>query len=1194
MKANHSALLIVLAASSSILSVHAQPQLVTGFVKREVFLIFLNVAGATVADLTGSAKFTGNQPDAVSLLNSFEAPRRGGGEYGQRVSGWLVPPTTGAYVFFVASDNDSELWLSTNQDPANKQLIAGVTGNTASRQWNKYPDTQNNAAAPVALQAGQAYYVEALVKEDTDEDNLAVGWVLPGQTVDPFADPPVGLENVAVIPGSSLGAMVNPANSTVTITMQPAAVKSSPGSSALFWVKAEGTSDLGPHLLYQWKRNGADIAGANASAYLTPELALSDDGTRYSCVVSVPGKAATSPEATLTVANTQAAGLRIAALPSPAAKVAVSWEDTDFGFDLLGASALGSATAWIPVTEQPSYEGTTARVELEAGGNRFFRLKHEMVVPESLWSADAKPDTDVTGSPGQELGTIFNAKVPGLIRAIRLYSFPGESGVRLARIWRNSDNSVVGGPYEIPSLVGEGWVAFDLPKALAIEAEVDYTVSVSTAQDPGKVYPRSVSVVPAPGSNDRSLRYPAAAGVFSTQLGARPSQTDRNSYYFRDVVFLPGEVPSENVITWALDQPVSLGRGGDEADREFGTIFRSSVAGTITAIRVFGLAAESGAHQATIWRNSDGSVLGGPYELRYGCNGQVCGSVWVLQPLETPLSIEPNTDYTVSVSTGEDFSKAYPFVGQAFGTAGGNGQHLSFPARAGVSGAPGSRPTQTDAANPNYLRDIVFQPTGSSVSENLMGGGAVYAGGLSTPHELGTVFQSSIAGTIKAIRVYSASAEAGAHTARIWRNSDNSLVGGPYPLNYGGTIGWMEFALPAAIAVEPNVHYTISVSTGEDAAKTYPFVPDGFASAGGNTKHLSYPANAGVLSQNLGTRPTQAPNANSYLRDVVFQPAAENARATIGNTTDGTFRDYITDGATTPPTPYINANQFKASADMTITTIKAKIENAPGEYKCAVYTDKSGLGDRLLASTEPKSNPPNGWNDFPLTTPLKLKAGELYWLAIWSNDKDARVYYSSQTGGRLRWKAYQYGDWPDPIEMDPNGSEYLYCLYAEGTFDAPKPRATIGNTTDGTFRDYITDANDAYINANQFKASGNMTVTTIKAKVENAPGEYKCAVYTDANGLADRLLAITHGKTNPPNGWNEFPLATPLKLKAGDLYWLAIWSNDKDARVYYSSQTGGRLRWKAYPYGNWPDPIEMDPNGSEYLYCLYAEGTFDD
>ncbi|MCI0537219.1 MAG: PA14 domain-containing protein, partial [Verrucomicrobiales bacterium] len=435
MKKHFVVTIALLAAWIGAANTNAAPQLVTGFVKREVFF---NIQGATVADLTGSANFIGNQPEAVSLLGSFEAPRRSGAEYGQRVSGWLVPPTTGAYVLFIASDNDSELWLSADATTQNKQLIASVSGFTASRQWNKYPDTQNNAAAPVTLQAGQRYYIEALMKEDDGEDNLAVGWVLPGQIVDPAADPPVGLENIAVIPGASLGAMVDAANSTVTITTPPANVTSSPGSQALFWVQATGASDLGPHLLYQWKRNGADIEGANASAYLTPALALSDDGARFSCVVSVPGKSVASPEAILmvTAGGTQATSLRIAALPPPARKVAVSWADPDRGFDLLGTSSLGGVTPWSPVTEPPIYDGTTARVELEASGNRFFRLEREgagtggTVVPEFLWSAEAKPDTDVNGSSGQELGMIFNASVPGLIRAIRLYSFPGESGVR--------------------------------------------------------------------------------------------------------------------------------------------------------------------------------------------------------------------------------------------------------------------------------------------------------------------------------------------------------------------------------------------------------------------------------------------------------------------------------------------------------------------------------------------------------------------------------------------------------------------------------------------------------------------------------------------------------------------------------------------------------------------------------------------
>jgi hypothetical protein len=152
----------------------------------------------------------------------------------------------------------------------------------------------------------------------------------------------------------------------------------------------------------------------------------------------------------------------------------------------------------------------------------------------------------------------------------------------------------------------------------------------------------------------------------------------------------------------------------------------------------------------------------------------------------------------------------------------------------------------------------------------------------------------------------------------------------------------------------------------------------------------------------------------------------------------------------------------------------------------------------------------------------------------------------------------------------------------------------MGNTTDGNFADYITDANTAWINAMRFRASANMTVTTIKAKIDSVPGHYKCAVYSDLNGMGDHLLMRTQEKANPAAAWNEFPLENPLKLKAGTYYWLAIWSDDQNARVYYTSQSGGTLKWAPYAYGDWPDPIVLERNGSTYLYCLYAEGTFDD
>ena len=85
---------------------------------------------------------------------------------------------TGDYTFWIASDDNSELWLSTNDNPVNKVKIAFVADWTTSHEWNKL---SSQKSAPIPLDANQRYYVEALQKEDGGGDNLAVGWARPGQ-----------------------------------------------------------------------------------------------------------------------------------------------------------------------------------------------------------------------------------------------------------------------------------------------------------------------------------------------------------------------------------------------------------------------------------------------------------------------------------------------------------------------------------------------------------------------------------------------------------------------------------------------------------------------------------------------------------------------------------------------------------------------------------------------------------------------------------------------------------------------------------------------------------------------------------------------------------------------------------------------------------------------------------------------------
>jgi hypothetical protein len=133
------------------------------------------IGGTAVTDLTGAAAYP-DSPSGSDYSTIFEGPVDGGDNYGQRFRGFVYPPETGSYTFWIASDDASDLLLSTDENPANATRIAWVSEWTSSQEWGK---EANQQSAQIALEAGRRYYVEALHKEGIVGDNLAVGWQLP-------------------------------------------------------------------------------------------------------------------------------------------------------------------------------------------------------------------------------------------------------------------------------------------------------------------------------------------------------------------------------------------------------------------------------------------------------------------------------------------------------------------------------------------------------------------------------------------------------------------------------------------------------------------------------------------------------------------------------------------------------------------------------------------------------------------------------------------------------------------------------------------------------------------------------------------------------------------------------------------------------------------------------------------------------
>ncbi len=244
--------------------------------------VYSNIGGNSVADLTSHPSYPGS-PSLETIQPTFEAPNEFSDNYGQRMRALLIPPVTGSYTFWIASDDGGALYLSTNEDPANRILIATVNAWTASREWNK---EANQKSAPINLTNGFRYYIEALQKEGGGGDNLAVTWQKPGDPLAVNNDPPIASTYLVPV---GLGPPI--------ISQQPTNVSAVEGAYATFNVALSRM--LGA--AFQWSRNSTNVPGATNAAYSLGPVVLGDSGSTFRCAITNSLGITNSAVATLTV-----------------------------------------------------------------------------------------------------------------------------------------------------------------------------------------------------------------------------------------------------------------------------------------------------------------------------------------------------------------------------------------------------------------------------------------------------------------------------------------------------------------------------------------------------------------------------------------------------------------------------------------------------------------------------------------------------------------------------------------------------------------------------------------------------------------------------------------------------------------------------------------------------------------------------
>lgn len=126
-------------------------------------------------------RFYATPPSKVELTKVAEIAGHSGNESVQRLRGWIEAPETGSYRFAIASNDNSEFWLSTDEDPANLRLLANVDGHTPPRFFTAQ---KTQISRPITLIKGSRYYLEARHCQGEGNGHLSVGWKVPRSGLD--------------------------------------------------------------------------------------------------------------------------------------------------------------------------------------------------------------------------------------------------------------------------------------------------------------------------------------------------------------------------------------------------------------------------------------------------------------------------------------------------------------------------------------------------------------------------------------------------------------------------------------------------------------------------------------------------------------------------------------------------------------------------------------------------------------------------------------------------------------------------------------------------------------------------------------------------------------------------------------------------------------------------------------------------
>ncbi|MBF2066460.1 MAG: DUF4082 domain-containing protein [Calothrix sp. C42_A2020_038] len=413
---------------------------------------------------------------------------------------------------------------------------------------------------------------------------------------------------------------------------------------------------------------------------------------------------------------------------------------------------------------------------------------------QTVFTTQTPSNSNASDGTAYELGMKFQSSQAGQITVIRYWKSPSETGSHVGKIWAGTGGTTPLATVTFTNETASGWQEQALTTPLNIQANTVYVVSVNCNSHFPITYDALATVVT---NGNLSSVADNNNGVFGN-VGSFPSNSYRNSNYFRDIGFVVTSIPTitktggdnqTGTVGAALSNPlvVKIENGGnpqagvtvnftvtagggsvspasavtdangqastiltlgaapgavipitntvnasvpsigivtfnatanpagvtvanvftnqtpvdsnvsDNVTYELGMKFRSTKAGQITGIRFWKAASETGSHIGKIW-SADGTLLGSVIFADETASG------WQVQALDTPVNIDPNIIYVVSVNVNSFFAITYDVLAGAIT----NGVISSIgDGNNGVYGNINAFPTNS-YRNSNYFRDVIL------------------------------------------------------------------------------------------------------------------------------------------------------------------------------------------------------------------------------------------------------------------------------------------------------------------------------------------------------------------------------------------------------------------------------------------------------------------------------------------------------